>query len=257
MKRTSLDLSCPSEENAFWDLVKLADWPNKDSSKVKIMYRKLLSKEKCKNFRHVVDTAYRILDNELCNHPEISDDLGVGDDGYRDLLYHIVGLGKEQFYKHINNLKLVEKLANDSKYEESFDYCIPYDHDYEKNNMYTIEYVINNAKASVKEIEMFDKMDINNRWLGDIKGETDYIKRIFQIFLDNPNQSCLETLMVSNKVFVEKAAKKIEKFFEKNYLELPRKFTERRKDGSDFHGMCTALFANTVSDAEEVLEYLK
>ena len=254
MKIESLDLSCPSEENAFWDLVKLSDWPNKDSAKVKIMYRKMLSKEQCNGFRNIVGTAYDILDNELVNHPEISDNLGTGYDGYGDLFHHIIGLGKVQFYKHVNNLKLVEKLAHSRKYKESFAYCIPYDDDYEKNNMYTIEYVVNNAKASVKEIRMYDKMD--NGELCDIDKEMDAMKEIFKIFINNPTQDGLCDL-VSHKNYIAKACKKIGKFFEKNYDELPRKFTVSRKDGSDFRGMCTALFDNTVSDAEEVLEYLK
>lgn len=262
MKIESLDLSCPSEENSFWDLVKLADWPNKDYSKVKIMYRKLLSKEQCKGFRHAVGIAYGILDNELCNNPEISDNLGVGDDGYGDLLHHIVGLGKEQFYKYANNPKMIEELAHSSGYEESFSYCIPYDDDYEKNNMYTIKHVINNAKASVKEIEMFDDMDTwdcakgHRIWLKEIHNDLSDICLILKVFLDNPTQDALK-ILVGKKNVVQKSSKKIKKFFEKNYLELPRKFTERRKDGSDFGGMCTALFENTVGDAEEVLEYLK
>jgi hypothetical protein len=261
MKRTSLNLICPSEENAFWDLVKLADWPNKDSARVKIMYRKMLSKEQCKNFSGIVDIAYGILDNELCNHPEISDNLGVGDDGYGDLLHHIIGLGKKDFYKYANNLKLVEKLAHSRKYEESFAYCIPYDDDYEKNNMYTIENVIKTAKEAVKEINMFDEMDTwdeegHRVWLKEIHNDLSNICLIIKAFLRSPTQDALK-ILVGKKNVVKKASKKIEKFFEKNYLELPRKFTERRKDGSDFRGMCTALFTNTVSDAEEVLEYLK
>ena len=62
--------------------------------------------------------------------------------------------------------------------------------------------------------------------------------------------------MVEGKKWVLKATNKIDKFFDKNYNELPRKFTGVRKDGSNFNGMCTAVIENTVFDAETLLQFL-
>ena len=248
-------------EARFWELVALADWPNKDYDKVKIMYRKSLTKEQCAEFRMMINKAYAMLDNALFGNTNIYENLGVGDDGYGDLLHHIIGLGKEQFYKHINDLKLIEKLAHSNGYKESFAYCIPYDDDYSKHNRYTIEYVVSVAKSAVEEIKFFDKMDIpgdemSYRHLKAIEPEMGNISLAMRDFIRHPTEDGLRALL-SHKEMIERASKKIDKFFEKNYMELPRKFTEPRKNGNNFNGMCTALFTNSISDAEEVLEYMK
>ena len=58
----------------------------------------------------------------------------VGDDGYSDLLRHIVGLGKEEYYKHLKNLQLVVQRAKNDDYCECFTYCFPSESDYEIAN---------------------------------------------------------------------------------------------------------------------------
>lgn len=88
-------------------------------------------------------------------------------------------------------------------------------------------------------------------WLDKIADDLVDIKDIFKTFLKNPTEDNLK-ILVNHKEYINKASKKIAKFFEKNYRELPRKFTEARKDGSNFN----AILDNTVGDAEEVLEYL-
>ena len=259
MKIESLNIPKESEDK-LWELVELAHWPcNVD--KTKIMYLKKLSEEECEQFRKLVSKAFGLLDRTISDNEQISDNLGVGDDGYSDLIYHIVGLGREQYYKHLNNLKLVEKLANSSKYVESFSYCLPYKDDYGKDNRYTIEHIIKIAKESIKEIELFEKMDDGAGCLKEIQGHMNFIKHIFELFLDNKGVPCyesvIEDLLISNKGSISDSCRKIDKFFEKNYLELPRKFTDPRNDGSDFHGMCTAIFTNTIGDAETLLEFTK
>jgi hypothetical protein len=236
----------------FWELVELAKWPC-NHEKAKIMYRKLLSKEECKEFRKIKSKYYNRMDAYISEKDE--NELGVGDDGYNDLIHHIIGLGEDNYKKCINDFKLVEKLSE--TYKESFDYCIPYDSDYdEKTNPYTLKSILEHSKACIKELQYFDEMDKKGNYLAPINSELRLLEAWVLGFIITGGEKGLNRL-IEEKKYVEKATKAIDKFFEDEYLELPRKFTERRKDGSDFHGMCTAMFNNLCYDAELVLEYIK
>ena len=239
-------------EDRFWELVALAKWPC-DYDKMKIKYLKLLSAKECKDFRKVLNQANDKLDTVIGS---AVDDMPVGDDSYSDLIHHIVGLGKARFYQHCHNIQLIAKRAEAINYEESFAYCIPYEEDYGPNNEYTLKHVKKMAREVQKEIDLFRKMDSNGHgYLRPLHKEMDDIEMLAQNFLDNPTEDGLNGL-VSAREWMPKAVKKIDKFFNKNCRELPRKFTEERKDGSRFNGMCTALFANFIGDAETVKEFL-
>lgn len=246
-KVTKINTPKDITEARFWELVELAKWPC-DCEKMSMRYRAMLSKEECKAFRKCTVVAYGMLD-KVANYKIY----GVGYDS--DLLYHIIGMGKKAFYQHINNLHLIQKRASSDSYEESFCYCIPDEDDYKKNGKYTLESIKQIAKYAMKEVDLYHKLDNKElKWLTPIQKEIDDIEMLIQNFLDNPTNEGLEE--VAGAKWVEKATKKISKFFEKNYLELPRKFTNQRTDGSCFHGMCTAIFDNMVSDANDVLEFL-
>ena len=237
----------------FWEFVELAKWPC-DYNKAKIMYRKLLSKEECAEFRKIKSRFYKAMDAYI-SEKDPDNDLGLGDDGYNDLLSHIIGLGEDNYKKCLKDFELVKKLSE--TYKESFDYCIPYDFDYdEKTNPYTLKSILEGSKACIEELKYFDKMNKTGNHLAPIASELRYLEAWVLGVLVEKNENGLKGL-IGNKAKVEKATKAIDKFFEDEYLELPRKFTERRKDGSDFHGFCTAMFNNLVDDAELVLEYLK
>lgn len=235
-------------EDRFWELVDMAHWPKTSCEDAKIMYRKLLSKEGAKNFRGSVGKAYRMLDRVADQNVH-----GVGDDGYSDLLKHIVGKGKSTFYKCLNSVNLIQKMADDNDYKESFSYCIPYESDYDPNGEYSIQAVINVAKMSQQEIEKFLDMEYKTRgnWLEPILPIFLEIHTLFYHFLEDPTPDNL-TCLVGKKGWMEKVCKKIENFFQKNYMELPRKFTENGNNG-----VCTPLFSNTCHDAEKVMKFLK
>lgn len=244
---TSTECMC---EDRFWNLVELAKWPC-DYDKMKIKYLKLLSKDQCERFRNTLDVAWKTLDTIIESMP-----LGVGDDSYRDLIHHIIGLGKEQYYKHINNKELVQKRADKREFEENYAYCLPYDSDYTDAGQYSIKSVINIANAGLKEINRMFKLDNNSDYLKPIADELWKLSKILSLFVERRDRDGLEKL-VEEKKYVVNACKKIDRFFEDNYMELPRKFTCDREDGSNFNGMSTAVFSNCIVDAENVLEFMK
>jgi len=123
-------------EDNFWSLVAYADWPNKGYDSISAEYLRLLSREECKEFRTIASSLWNILDKAVGVNRNPA---GGGDDSHSDLLYHIIGLGRDEFYAHLNNYDLMDargKAPYDSNdgYKESFSYCIPYDTDYDKKN---------------------------------------------------------------------------------------------------------------------------
>ena len=243
-------------EDRFWELVELAKWPC-DYDKMKIKYIKTMSQNECRSFRLTLDKAYGLID-------EIADkmEMGLGDDGYGDFIYHIIGLGKEKFYEYCNNKGLMRKLADAHGYKESYVYCIPYDDDYSSDGKYSIKAVVRVVKEGKKEIERMMKMDTGSNHLMPILTELSYLNDVMSSFLtgfcyEDTSEEFDLRYLVKAKKRVSEACAKIDKFFEKNYMKLPRKFTSERPDGNNFNGMCTAIFTNACSDAEEVLEFLK
>ena len=240
------------EEARFWDLVELAKWPC-DYEKMKIKYLKILTAVECKAFRKTLSAAFSMLNGVYSGV-----DLCVSDDNYSNLLNHIIGKGKEFYYKAINDTKIGIDLALTRNYTESFSYCVPYDDDYGELGRYSMSAVINIAKSARKEIKYMRDLDKGSDYLQPIHKELSMLDQILASFLKKSVLTDIARLedLVSFKKHFEKACAKIDKFFEKNYLELPKKFTNERENGSDFNGMCTAVITNTVYDAETVLEFL-
>jgi hypothetical protein len=123
-------------EDEFWNLVSYADWPNRDYREVSSEYLHLLSLEEALEFRKIASELKNLLDAFIGTNRNPA---GGGDDSHSDLLYHIIGLGRNQFYAHLNDYSLIRarggaKYGSPEGYEESFCYCMPYHNDYEKKN---------------------------------------------------------------------------------------------------------------------------
>ena len=235
-------------EDKFWELVGLAKWPEMPYEDTKIIYLKKLNKKECSNFRKSVHIALGLLDIVAARNID-----GIGDDGYGDLLNHVIGKGKTTFYKCLKNVKLMQKMADDRDYKECFGYCIPYESDYKEDGDYSISHVKGVATKALAEIKTFKKMDPDEKFLSLILGHMNLMECIFKTFLKDVDTNTNEALarLIEEKAWVDKHCKAIEKFFESNYMELPRKFTE-----NGHNGICTALFTNTCHDAEKVMKFL-
>lgn len=59
-------------------------------------------------------------------------ELGLGDDGYDDLISHIIGLGQREYERVLKKPSLAYDLAVSGKFKESFAYVMPWKADYEK-----------------------------------------------------------------------------------------------------------------------------
>ena len=55
----------------------------------------------------------------------------VSDDSWNDLTADIVSRGKDFFLKALDDYDMVQTMANNMDYSESFSYAFPYDFDFE------------------------------------------------------------------------------------------------------------------------------
>jgi len=239
-------------EDIFWKVVEQANWPHEDSKIVKIKYLKSMNVDSLTKFIAKLSDAYGLLEKNIVNKTwrDYNED--------SNLIYHIIGLGKKTFYACLNNVNLIQKIANegmltDSFCDTSFNCCIPYIEDYA---FYNIKYIEKIAKKSIKDIKRFLKMDNRKeiKFLKPIEKELSFILSVMNDFLksDEKEEVRLQNL-INNKDMIKNMGNKINKFFNENEMELPRKF----EDDNGNNGICIHIFNNTINDAEDLLLYKK
>lgn len=127
-------------ESDFWAFIKPFGWGTKTTDYdaiEKAIMRKLSAEEADdldQTFRRLKGRLYkRIEDWERENDRH----LGLGDDGFDDLLSHIVGLGKREYDAVMANPELAYERAqarygSKDGFTESFSYALPSSQDYKK-----------------------------------------------------------------------------------------------------------------------------
>lgn len=111
------------ETTDMWDIVDQIGWGTKTTD-YKFISRMLLrmSGAKRNEFETFVRSKYDELSKKLY---DIVD--GPSDDGFSDLCWHIVGLGKIEFDNCMRNPLSAQERYDTDQYEESFAYCLHFD----------------------------------------------------------------------------------------------------------------------------------
>ena len=120
-----------ASEKTWWDFVDHAQW-TKDYDYDRIM-RILRGTDP--QVAKELEEIYRELYKKLHHH--LDDKVtGVSDDGYSDLLAHIIGSGKKVYYDVMNDWKVAQGIVNDTRssgytkgYKEGFQYIWHYEYD--------------------------------------------------------------------------------------------------------------------------------
>ena len=144
-------------ESRFWQLVAMTDWPNLGYDKPKLEYLEQLTPTEGKQFRKVVDGLWKVLDEFITTDRNPA---GGGDDSHSDLLFHIIGMGKEAFNKCVQNYKSIECVA-ETGYKESFGYAVPYVKDWDNVDEEIAileEQMARQEKPVDKNLMMFDEV---------------------------------------------------------------------------------------------------
>jgi hypothetical protein len=117
---------------AFWDLVELAGWtgrgPDALSGPAGRLAKVLKTDRSRRRFEQLYRAHHRILYNRLNDWEREQEDLGdpkdfnTGDDGFSDLISHIIGLGRSEYQAAMKDPMVAYERARARDYYESFSY---------------------------------------------------------------------------------------------------------------------------------------
>lgn len=207
----------------FWELVELAEWgKDHDYERIKRLYLRTMSLTEADEFCGIFRSRRDELDNVI---GPTRNPAGGGDDSHSDLLAHIIGLGQAEYEKSLSDYAVIRKRGHAGDYKESFSYCIPYKGDYPKLN--NLDYLIANGTKIKEEVKAFRLMDTK----GDLKP---ILKSLAALDIAADFLLAKDLVMFrSMEMEFMAQADVISDFFDKNSMELPRKFTDREE--SSFH----------------------
>lgn len=134
-----------ASEEKFWDFVRRCDWSSDhDYDRIKYKILHSLTKEEVAVYLDTYSQFTNKLSIKLNNVVS-----GVSDDGYSDLLAHIVGSGKELYDAVMNDPSIAQKIIDNHEYVENFSYAFPYPEDWK---MLDKNHWIKQAEKAIKEI---------------------------------------------------------------------------------------------------------
>lgn len=131
--------------NEFWAEVAKMGWNKKgDFHRIEKMLLKTWTVKQAARMRTVFDGLMSQLYKKLDKHVD-----GVGDDSFSDLRAHIIGLGKAEFDRVMEDPSLAQKRINANDFIESFAYALPYEESFESIDPLTY---VDRAKEIVTEL---------------------------------------------------------------------------------------------------------
>lgn len=135
----------------FWHIVGEIGWPNIHYDDARYWFMQNYSKEEADEFSKIFLTHKDRLNK------------AAGDsyccDSWDDTTAHIIGLGREEFERHIETPRLIFEREENTDYRESFAYCIPHSKDYKKLTDKGYDLFITETQNVLHELERADKDD--------------------------------------------------------------------------------------------------
>lgn len=129
-------------ELTFWKIVAKAQWGETvglaavsespvDYDKCKEALREHLpTSELMTAFREIKRRRFNSLSHSLRATERTLGEMGLGDDGFDDLVHHIIGLGHMEFEANLADPTMAWTRGHNGMFVESFAYCIPHSEDY-------------------------------------------------------------------------------------------------------------------------------
>lgn len=234
------------DEARFWEIVDTVEWAKDfDYERIQVWMLKNLTLKECQEFRAVATQKWNQLDKLVGDRNPARG----SDDSHSDLLYHVIGLGKEVFEANLADYDLLTQrgeaiYGTPEGYKESFIYSVPMKEDF--NNHNNPNYFKDWAKKAKKEIKDICQMDK--------KGDLDPIVHDFGTIvrlLDLLIEGNIESFIAAERKAVL-ALERIRKFYEDNYIELPRKFTDNGHNGYNIHYVKN-LWSDFIQKAEAAI----
>jgi len=129
----------------FWEVVKQVKWTSDHNyTRIKYQFMRSFTKPQMDGLRRRLEQMTNNLDRKISNRVE-----GVGDDGYSDLLAHIVGTGKEAYDAVMADPSIAQDIIDRNQYKESFSYAFPYEDDWQ---LIDSSHLIKEAEKRLEEL---------------------------------------------------------------------------------------------------------
>jgi hypothetical protein len=134
---SDLDLKLRMDETLFWEFIDFLNWEkisknpeNFDKNLVFIKLIRKYGKMGCDEAFHYHRKKYRSLIEIVNTYKYLNNitDSFSGDDGLWDVTAHVVGLGKEEYWKSVKNPEYLLSRWQNGDYVECFSYWIPKKH---------------------------------------------------------------------------------------------------------------------------------
>ena len=104
----------------FWALVAEIDWATRQTQPIeegKRFLRQRLSREEAAAFNEHLQTLRLALHDVLGDYEEeTGEEFETGDDGFDDLIFHIIGLGQQEYEAVVANPSLAMERAQAGDY---------------------------------------------------------------------------------------------------------------------------------------------
>lgn len=154
-------------DKSFWKMVDELQWNRlskiDDRNKYKhtealvvVPFFRKYGEETCIEFSKMVTCKHNELHDGVRKYEIEHNVYSVNsDDGYSDMLYHVVGLGESIYNKSLNSPELVVELGNKGDYKECFGYLLHFT--FLKENLDSNHYI----KWAKKEL---NRSIIHNKW---------------------------------------------------------------------------------------------
>ena len=128
-------MTSPISVDEFWAVVAEVDWATRQSQPSadgKRFLRERLSREEAAAFDEHLQTFRFALHDVLDEWAEETGaEFETGDDGFDDLVCHIIGLGRQEYEAVAADPRRALERAESGDYRESFRYLVPWPEDYE------------------------------------------------------------------------------------------------------------------------------
>lgn len=121
------------KESKFWKIVDSCNWPLCEIPKMKKSLLQRLSTVAGREFHDLFYQKRRELRIALCEYERRHRKrVNLGDDGLTDMLSHVIGLGKDEYQKSLEDPSRLFKRAERFDFVESFAYVVPWPDEYTK-----------------------------------------------------------------------------------------------------------------------------
>lgn len=178
-------------ENRYWEIVEMVGWPVDNWDRAKRRFMENVDKKETREFEALHSNKMRTLAKLK---PENSDI--ISPEGFDDLRNHIIGLGRKEYERVLENPQLMIERYRNFDYKESFAYVIPHETDYA---MLTDQYYKHRAKDFLYQEDFLPDWDnVTPKKRRELEPMLPVIHRIAQMIRDDDFE---EAIQEYHKVF--------------------------------------------------------